>query len=46
MPKFAYIVVSKRINTRIFNKTGNKRYENPVSGTVIDDDVTLPERYI
>ncbi|KAL7044980.1 hypothetical protein ACKWTF_002125 [Chironomus riparius] len=44
-PKFAFVVVSKRINTRIFNKTGGRRYENPVSGTVVDDDVTLPERY-
>lgn len=43
-PKFAFIVVSKRINTRIFEK---KRgcYENPVSGTVIDREITLPYRY-
>jgi aubergine-like protein len=37
--KFCYIVVNKRINTRIFNN-GN----NPGSGTVVDDVITLPER--
>ncbi|XP_018796089.1 PREDICTED: protein aubergine [Bactrocera latifrons] len=36
----AFIVVSKRINTRYFV---NKR--NPVPGTVVDDVITLPERY-
>lgn len=45
MPKFAFVIVSKQINTRIFNKIGSRRYDNPVSGTVVDDDVTLPERY-
>lgn len=35
-----YIVVSKRINTRIF---ANNR--NPTPGTVADDVITLPERY-
>jgi aubergine-like protein len=37
--KFCYIVVNKRLNTRIFNN-GN----NPGSGTVVDDVITLPER--
>lgn len=37
--KLAFIVVSKRINTRIF--TNN---ENPKPGTVVDDCITLPER--
>ena len=40
--KFTYVVVSKRINTRFF-KAGAKP-ENPPSGTVVDDVVTLPER--
>lgn len=37
---FAYIVVSKQINTRLFN-----RGRNPPPGTVVDDVITLPERY-
>ncbi|XP_074036820.1 piwi like RNA-mediated gene silencing protein aubergine isoform X2 [Leptinotarsa decemlineata] len=39
--KMAFVVVSKRINTRIFTDIG----ENPPSGTVVDDVITLPERY-
>ncbi|XP_050672859.1 piwi-like protein Siwi [Leptidea sinapis] len=42
--KLAYIIVSKRINTRIFVDRGRSG-ENPRPGTVIDDVVTLPERY-
>merc|ERR1712142_1178673 len=41
--KFTYVVVSKRINTRFF-KAGAQP-SNPPSGTVVDDVVTLPERY-
>lgn len=39
-PMFAYVVVTKQINTRFFN-----RGRNPPPGTVVDDVVTLPERY-
>lgn len=39
--RLAYIIVSKRINTRIFS-VDNK---NPSPGTVVDDVITLPERY-
>lgn len=42
--QFAYIVVSKRINARFFQMTGNRAL-NPPSGSVIDDVVTLPERH-
>jgi len=42
--KFTFIIVSKRINTRFFKNT-NKGPENPPSGSVFDDVVTLPERY-
>ncbi|XP_030029276.2 piwi-like protein Siwi [Manduca sexta] len=42
--KMAFIIVSKRINTRIFVDRGNTG-DNPRPGTVIDDVVTLPERY-
>merc|ERR1719508_613368 len=41
--KFTYIIVSKRINTRFFKMNGKP--SNPPSGTVVDDVVTLPERY-
>ncbi|XP_049868005.1 piwi-like protein Siwi [Pectinophora gossypiella] len=41
--RMAFIIVSKRINTRIFVDRG--RGDNPRPGTVIDDVVTLPERY-
>merc|ERR1712025_1034475 len=41
--KFTYIIVSKRINTRLFKMNGQP--SNPPSGTVVDDVVTLPERY-
>jgi len=41
--KFTYIIVSKRINTRFF--TDGNRPGNPPSGTIVDDVVTLPERY-
>lgn len=38
--RLCFIVVSKRINTRYFvNK------QNPPPGTVVDDIITLPERY-
>jgi aubergine-like protein len=39
-PKWAYILVNKRINTRFF-----KRETNPPPGTVVDDVVTLPDRF-
>merc|ERR1719370_1450378 len=38
-----YIIVSKRINTRFFRMNGKP--SNPPSGTVVDSNVTLPERY-
>ena len=41
-PKLAYIIVNKRINTRVFK--GNND-DNPPPGTVIDDVITYPERY-
>ncbi|TDG47295.1 hypothetical protein AWZ03_006288 [Drosophila navojoa] len=38
--RMAFIVVTKRINTRYF-----VNMRNPEPGTVIDDIITLPERY-
>lgn len=43
-PRLAVIIVSKRINTRVFIDCG-RTGENPRPGTVIDDVITLPERY-
>lgn len=39
MPQNAFIVLNKKINTRIFE---GKR--NPLPGTVADDTITMPER--
>jgi len=44
-PKVTFIIVSKRINTRFFTGSTPTKYGNPNSGTVVDDVVTLPERY-
>ncbi|XP_055696038.1 protein aubergine-like [Lutzomyia longipalpis] len=43
-PKLTFIVVTKRINTRLFRKMGNS-VQNPPPGTVVDDVITLPERF-
>jgi len=43
-PKLTFIIVNKRLNTRIFTKQGPV-YKNPPSGTVVDNTITLPERY-
>lgn len=44
-PKLAYIVVSKRVNTRFWQRTNGNNVTNPEPGTVIDNTVTLQERY-
>lgn len=43
-PQMVFIVVNKRINTRFWQRSG-ERVTNPEAGTVIDNDITLPERY-
>jgi aubergine-like protein len=40
--KLTYIIVTKRINSRLF--TCPPKVENPVPGTVCDDVITLPTR--
>lgn len=42
--KMAYIIVSKKVNTRFWQSNGNDA-RNPAPGTVIDNTVTLKERY-
>ncbi|CAL8126172.1 unnamed protein product [Orchesella dallaii] len=44
-PRFTFIVITKKINTRIFSLDRNGEAENPSPGTVVDDVITLPERY-
>lgn len=39
-PRFLFVIVSKRINTRFFANRAN-----PPAGTVVDDVITLPERW-
>lgn len=42
--KLAFVIVSKRINTKFFEERGNG-VNNVPPGTIVDDIVTLPERY-
>eukprot|EP00794_Sanderia_malayensis_P014355 gene14355-15851_t len=42
-PKFAWIVVKKRINAKFFRE--GRDLANPIPGTVIDTEVTKPEWY-
>ena len=39
-PGFTFVVVQKRINTRIYHQTGRTTYENPPCGTILDHTVT------
>ena len=41
-PKFAVVVVKKRINTRVFHEFRGQ-LQNPPPGTVVDSEVTRPE---
>ncbi|CAH2043482.1 unnamed protein product, partial [Iphiclides podalirius] len=43
-PSLTYIVVQKRINTRIFLKS-DKGFENPAPGTVLDHTITRRDWY-
>ncbi|KAL0871086.1 hypothetical protein ABMA27_004891 [Loxostege sticticalis] len=43
-PTLTYVVVQKRINTRIFMKS-HKGYDNPYPGTVVDHDITRRDWY-
>ncbi|XP_050528913.1 protein argonaute-3-like [Daktulosphaira vitifoliae] len=40
IPKITYIIVQKRINTRVLQYISDKNYSNPAAGTVIDNTVT------
>ena len=42
--KLTFIIVNKKINTKIIKKDGSN-LSNPPSGTIVDDVVTLPERF-
>lgn len=43
--KLAFVVVTKRISTRFFAPSGQGSFSNPPPGTVVDSEVTRPERY-
>lgn len=43
-PKIVYMVVSKHINTRFWTKSRDM-FTNPQPGTVVDNGITLQERY-
>lgn len=44
-PKFAMIIVKKRINSRFFLYNNNQSVTNPLPGTVVDTEATRPEWY-
>lgn len=41
---FTFIIVNKRINTRVFMERNGSGQENPPPGTIVDSVITLPER--
>ena len=43
-PGIAFVVVTKRLNTRFFSGS-RERPENPPCGTVVDNTVTLSENF-
>jgi aubergine-like protein len=43
--KLSFIIVTKRINTRFFQKLGERQFDNPIPGTIVDTVVTRHERY-
>ncbi|XP_054155822.1 piwi-like protein 1 [Oppia nitens] len=43
--KLAFVIVTKRINTRIMQKLGERQFDNPFPGTIVDTCVTRKERY-
>lgn len=40
IPSVSYIVIQKKINTRFYCKSGEKTFENPNPGLVVDTTVT------
>ncbi|XP_034669436.1 protein argonaute-3 [Drosophila subobscura] len=42
--KITFIVVQKRINTRIFSESGNQ-FDNPLPGTLVDKHITRAHMY-
>jgi len=39
-PEICYMVINKRIHTRLFNEGDDKRYYNPNPGTIVDSEIT------
>ena len=42
--KLAFIIVTKKINTRYLVEESTGKWISPIPGTVLDKAVTLPER--
>nr|XP_041631297.1 protein argonaute-3 isoform X3 [Drosophila kikkawai] len=42
--KISFIVVQKRINTRLFSKNDNN-FDNPLPGTIVDNHITRAKMY-
>ncbi|RWS06115.1 piwi-like protein 1 [Dinothrombium tinctorium] len=43
--QFTFIIVSKRINTRLYRPGPNEQYANPPPGTVVDTVISRPSRF-
>lgn len=44
-PKFAVIIVKKRISARLFHRGNDGNLANPPPGTVVDTAITRPQWY-
>ena len=44
MPLLTVVIVTKKGNSRIFQRGNNPPYVNPKPGTFVDNTITLPER--
>lgn len=45
-PTLTYLIVCKRINTRMFAENGNGGFDNPPPGTIVDDTITLKDKCV
>ena len=45
-PKFAVVIVKKRISARIFHQTSVDALSNPPPGTVVDSVITKKQWYV
>lgn len=43
--RLSFVIVTKRVNSRFFLRTGERNAENPKCGTIIDTVITRKDRY-